>query len=113
MLAAELLEASESFVEDVQRRAVAEADAFIVAEGDARNRRHLVAGQQLVAEVHRLQTGVTRVNEEVKCAFRLHHADVVDRLEAGKHELALHIVLSTEVFDERLIPLQRCECTVL
>ena len=37
MLAAELLEAGEAFVEDVERGAVAEADAFVVAEGDAGN----------------------------------------------------------------------------
>ena len=50
MLAAELLEASQSFIQDIERRAVAQADAFIISEGDTRHRRHLVAGQQLVAK---------------------------------------------------------------
>lgn len=43
MLAAELLEASEALVEDVQRRAVAQADAFVVAKGYSWNRCDLVA----------------------------------------------------------------------
>ena len=37
MLAAELLEAGEAFVEDVERSAVAQADVFVVAEGDTEN----------------------------------------------------------------------------
>ncbi len=35
MLAAELLEAGEAFVQDVERGAVAEADAFVIAERNA------------------------------------------------------------------------------
>ena len=35
MLPAELFEAGEAFVEDVEGGAVAEADALVVAEGDA------------------------------------------------------------------------------
>lgn len=45
VLAAELLEAGQAFVEDIQSRAVAQANAIIIAKGDARNRGHLVARQ--------------------------------------------------------------------
>jgi hypothetical protein len=43
MLAAELFEARETLVEDVQRGAITEADALIVAEGDAWDGGDLVA----------------------------------------------------------------------
>ena len=87
MLAAELLEARQSFVEDVKRGAIAEADAFVVAEGDAGNGGDLVAGEKLVAEVHRLETHFAGVHEEVKRSLWLDDADVRDRFEASKHEL--------------------------
>lgn len=43
MLAAELLKAAESFIEDVERGAVADADALIISEGNAWDGGHLVA----------------------------------------------------------------------
>ena len=100
MLAAELLEAGEAFVEDVERGAVAQADAFVATEGDAGDGGDLVAGEQFVAKIHRLQSHGTGVNEEVKRALWLDDPDVVDGLEAGKHELPLDVILAAEVFDE-------------
>ena len=100
MFATELLEAGQPFVEDIQRGAVAEADALVVTEGDAGHGSHFVAGEKLVAEIHRFQAHFTGVHEEVKRAHGLDDADVVDRLETGEHELALDVVFSTEVFDE-------------
>ena len=103
MLAAKLLEAGQSFIEDIQRGAVAEADAVVVAEGDTGDGGDLVAREQFVAEVDRLQAGVAGVNEEIERAFRFNHADVRDSLETREHELAFHVVFATEVFDERLV----------
>lgn len=51
MLAAELLEASEAFVENVECGAVAETDAVVATESDARNGGHLVAREQFIAEI--------------------------------------------------------------
>ena len=113
MLAAELLEAGQALVEDVQRGAVAQADAFIISEGDTRHRSHLVAGEQLVAQIEGLEAHAAGVNEEVKRTLRLHHPDVRNRLEAGIDELAADIVFTAQVFDERLVPLQCGEPAVL
>src|SRR6218665_2984987 len=106
MLAAELLEAGQSFVEDVQSRAIADADAFVVTERDARDRRHLVAGKQLVAEVHRLQASVAGVDEEVERTLWLEDPDVRDRLQTAEDELAANVVFTTQVFDEALVAFQ-------
>ena len=65
MLPAELFEACEAFVEDIEGGAVAEADALVVAEGDAGDGGDLVAGEQLVAEVHGLEAHLAGVNEKV------------------------------------------------
>ena len=113
MLAAELLEACQALVEDVQRGAIAQADALVVAEGDAWNSGDLVAGEEFVAEIHRLKAGISRVNKEVEGAQWLHDADVVNGLEASQHELPLDIVFATEVFDEGLVPFQGSEGAVL
>ena len=113
MLAAELLEAGESLVEDVQRGAVAEADALVVAEGDAWDGGDLVAGKQLVTKIQRFQTHLAGVDEEVERAEWLDDADVIDRLETGEHELALDVILATQVFDEALIALEGSESTIL
>jgi len=79
MLPAELFEAREAFVEDVEGGAVAEADALVVAEGDAGDGGDLVAGEELVTEVHGLDAHLAGVNEEVEGSLRLDDADVVDR----------------------------------
>ena len=113
MLAAELLEAGETLVEDVQRGAVAEADAFVVAEGDAGDGGDLVAGEELVAEIQRFQTHFARVDKEIERSLWLDDPDVIDRLETGEHELALDVILAAEVFDEALVTLQGGEGSVL
>ena len=51
MRLAEFLEAVQRFLQNVQRSAVADTDALVIAEGDAGNGGHLVAFQKLVAQV--------------------------------------------------------------
>ena len=47
----ELLQAVQTFLQHVQRGAVGDADGVVVAEGDAGDSGHLVAGEELLAEL--------------------------------------------------------------
>ena len=51
MRLAEFFKAVQSFLQNVQRGAVADADGLVIAEGDAGDGRDLVAFQKLVAQI--------------------------------------------------------------
>ena len=113
MLAAELLKATQALVENIQGGAITETDTFIVTESDAWNCGNLIAGEELITKVERFEAHLTRVNEEIESAFWLNHTDVRNLFKAAKDKLTLHIIFTTEIFNETLISLESGQCTVL
>ena len=83
MRLAEFFKAVQRFLQDVQRGAVADTNALVIAEGDAGNGGHLVAFQELVAQVQGGEAQLAGVHKEVEGALGFHDADVRDGAEAG------------------------------
>jgi hypothetical protein len=48
----EFLEAADSLVENIKRRAIADAHPHVMTEGHTGNYRHFITGEELVAKIH-------------------------------------------------------------
>src|ERR1700730_9939556 len=110
---AKMVEAIETFFDDVDAGRVTQAHGAIVAKGSAGHNRHVRFAQKPVGEVLRSQAELANVYEYIKRALRFHRGYVRNFRDAIEHVVASHIEFFAHIGQGLLIAFESGERAAL